>query len=94
VIKLLITTSEAQSKLDQLSPMLWHCGKDKPSVNTPATKLLQRKESQLIMEQQCNASADMNKKLNYLKNQKVILSTVISSAVTISLIRMSPKLWV
>jgi len=63
-------------------------------MNTHLTWLFRRKESQRIMELQCNATADIPKKPNYLKNQLLIKSTVILSAVTISLIRISPKLWV
>lgn len=62
-------------------------------MNTPLTELLLRKESQLITELQCNVSADIPKKPNYLKHQ-LLRSTVILSAITISLIRMSPNLWV
>ena len=63
-------------------------------MNTSLTELLRRKESQLIMELQCNATADIPKKQNYLKNQLLIKSTVILSAITISLIRISLNLWV
>tara|TARA_B110001450_G_C17365671_1_gene377435 strand:+ start:194 stop:433 length:240 start_codon:yes stop_codon:yes gene_type:complete len=75
-------------------PVPWLYGKNFQSMNTPPTLNSRRKESQLIMEPLCNASANIHRKTTYSRLiPLVVKSTVNSFAITTSPTRMFPRLW-
>lgn len=69
----------------QITRVMWLYGKHKPKMNGKLTWNLKMMVRRLIMELQCNATANMSKKTNTL-NLKCVH--------TISLTRISPRLWV